>query len=169
MTRFAWFCAVVIFALSSSPAWSHSQVISSNPEDGEVVSALPEMVELEFNEELREPAFVAVVAPDGTSLETQTRIDGNRAIASVAPSPLTGQFAMNYRVVSADGHPISGSVSFVVETKSDTASPDPASANQGGKSNQDSPGGSSMFGLGIGLVALVVVVVVGLAVWWWLN
>lgn len=144
-----------------APAFAHSQIIGSNPKNGAHLDALPSTVEVKFNEELKEPAFIAVVAPNGDVLKTETTIEGNVARASVESSEQTGEFALNYRVVSADGHPITGSVTFSVEGASPTALPSPSAIS-------DQP--VTEVGMGIGwlilvIAAIIAVVVSGLALW----
>lgn len=151
--------------LTATPVYSHSQVVGSNPEDGATVAALPEMVEVEFSENLSQPAFIAVVAPNGDILETNTSIDGNVVRATVERSDQQGEYALNFRVVSADGHPITGSVRFKVESQATDASPNPESKNdEAFDTGSESDGTSSWF-----FIAIAVVVVgwgVAAALWW---
>lgn len=151
--------------LIATPVYSHSQVVGSNPEDGATVAALPETVEVEFSENLSEPAFIAVVAPDGEILETNTEIDGNIVRASVESSDQQGQYEVNFRVVSADGHPITGSVSFTVESTANEPSSSPeAQTDESADADANSDETSSWF-----FIAIAVVVFgwgVAAALWW---
>lgn len=151
--------------LVATPVYSHSQVIGANPEDGATVAELPQTVEVEFSENLSEPAFIAVVAPDGEILETNTRIDKNIVRASVESSDQQGLFAVNFRVVSADGHPITGSVSFTVESAATEVSPSPESkTDESADTDANSDETSNWF-----FIAIAVVVFgwgVAAALWW---
>lgn len=152
-------------ALISTPVFSHSQVIGSTPDDGATLTALPETVEVEFSENLSEPAFIAVVAPDGEILETNTQIDGNLVRASVGSSDQQGEYAVNFRVVSADGHPITGSVGFTVKAEPTGPSPSPeANSAEVADPDSNSDQTSSWF-----FIAIAVVVFgwgVTAALWW---
>lgn len=155
------------FVLIAAPVYSHSQVVGSNPEDGASLAALPETVEVEFSENLSEPAFIAVVAPDGEILETQTTIDKNIVRASVGSSEQQGEYTVNFRVVSADGHPITGSVRFTVESQAADVSRSPMpQTDETADPNSESDVTSSWFFIAIAVVVLGWGVAASL---WWMQ
>jgi methionine-rich copper-binding protein CopC len=125
--------ALVVLPLP--PAAAHATLIDSDPKDGATVQTLPDQVRLEFSEEVGSPAFVDVTAADGTEVA-----DGDpQVLGATVEAPLTadgpaGTYTIAYRVVSADGHPISGELTFDVTTGSagsavgSTDAPSPAAA-----------------------------------------
>jgi copper resistance protein C len=115
--------------LGAAPALAHTRLQSSNPSDGASLDTAPAQVSLTFNEEMT-PGFstITVVGPDGTHYETgDVSADGGTVTRSVLPLGPAGQYKIGYRVVSADGHPVSGEVSFTMTTAGQaTTTPAPA-------------------------------------------
>lgn len=105
----------LLVLLSTSPASAHAGLVGTDPSDGASLTTMPTSVTLSFNESIGNPAYVAVTAPDGTQLD----VSGARAVdaevhAEVADPGQRGTYTMAYRVVSADGHPVEGTVTFDV-------------------------------------------------------
>ena len=103
---------VVVPAL---PASAHNYLVSSAPAAGAVVTEQPGTVSLETNDELLEVedgAVIQVHGPDGRFYS-----DGCTSVAG--PSAETqvvlgapGEYTVAWKVVSTDGHPISGTWAF---------------------------------------------------------
>ena len=112
--------AAGLLVLSSPAAVGHAVLVSSTPEDGSTVATMPGEIVLTFNERVTTPAYVVAEAPDGTEVASgEARTDGTRVRATTRPADIAGEYRISYRVVSADGHPISGSV-FVTVTEGRT-------------------------------------------------
>ena len=61
--------------------------------------------------------FVAVTAPSGRTVKTSdVRTLDHVLSADVAPSDERGRYTVAYRIVSADGHPIAGEITFTTTT-----------------------------------------------------
>lgn len=100
----------------AAPALAHAELEGVSPENGAVLEQAPSEVELRFNEpvHLIEGAY-RLFASDGSdpALLTATAVNSNVVIA--LPAGLDeGAYAVAYRVVSADGHPLGGVVGFQV-------------------------------------------------------
>ncbi|PWJ26707.1 hypothetical protein ATK17_2881 [Branchiibius hedensis] len=98
-----------------APASAHDFLVSSNPANGSTVSTSLSKVTLSFNDiVLSQPSRpqVEVVGPDGKHYETgcATSIDRDVSVP-VALGP-SGTYVVTWRIVSADGHPVSTSISF---------------------------------------------------------
>ncbi|KYH43482.1 copper resistance CopC family protein [Branchiibius sp. NY16-3462-2] len=98
-----------------APASAHDFLVSSNPANGSTVSTPPAKVTLSFNDiVLSKPSApqLEVVGPDGKHYETgcATALDRDVSVP-VALGP-TGTYVVTWRIVSADGHPVSTSISF---------------------------------------------------------
>jgi methionine-rich copper-binding protein CopC len=97
-------------------------LVGSTPEDGATVETLPTQVTLEFSEEVGTPAFVEVTASDGTVVgDGEPDVLAATVTQSLSRSGPSGTYTIAYRVVSADGHSISGELTFDV-----TSGPPPA-------------------------------------------
>lgn len=119
--------------LTPGVAFAHAGLSDSSPANKEVVDALPAQISLEFSEEVSEPSFVVVTGPDGRTHESgKPTIEGNVAtqdIKAPASGTASGEWTVGYRVVSADGHPITGHVQFRVAAGSTPSGSPDASAS----------------------------------------
>ncbi|MGA8986504.1 copper resistance CopC family protein [Aeromicrobium sp.] len=103
-----------IVVLGSVPASAHSSLVGSDPEDGSTRATVPTSVTFTFTESVGNAA-VAVTAPDGSSVKiSDLRAVDNTVTARVAAADMKGRYSASYRVVSSDGHPVDGTVSFEV-------------------------------------------------------
>ncbi len=107
------FLAVSLVLLAGTmPAEGHASLVSSKPADGSQVATAPGTIELTFSEDV-DSGFVGVTAPDGSTLKTsEPRIDGASMSADLATSDQHGTYTVAYRIVSADGHPVSDEIRF---------------------------------------------------------
>jgi copper resistance protein C len=89
--------------------------VDSDPRDGATLSSPPSAITLTFSEPVQTSfTQVAVLDSAGGRYESgQPQIDGARVIQPVTPLR-NGSFQISYRVVSADGHPVTGTLSFAV-------------------------------------------------------
>lgn len=124
-TVLALFAAVV----GAASAGAHSRLVSSNPADGAQVSTSPQSVTLTFNEAIQESfAVLTVVGPDGNFWQAgQPSVVGPNISVGLRPLGPAGNYQVNYRVTSADGHPIEGKRSFTL-TVAGTGTPGPSAA-----------------------------------------
>ncbi len=128
--------ACVALLLGAAPAFAHTRLESSNPTDKSSVDAAPESVSLSFNEDISaEFATMSVVGPDGTNYQTgQVSAAGGQVSTGVSPLGPAGVYQIGYRVVSDDGHPVQGKVSFTLTAPGPGAlvSPAPTAADSAG-------------------------------------
>lgn len=116
----------LLILLSAAPASAHSALLSTDPVEGSVLSEAPSVVTLVFNEDVA-PQFVDGAITLGTEapVPVTATVTGGQVALDVAAETVTsgaGQaWQVDYRVVSADGHPISGTVAFTVEAVSSAA------------------------------------------------
>jgi methionine-rich copper-binding protein CopC len=121
--------AVCILLTGQLPADAHASLVSTDPADGSQVASAPETVELTFSEDL-DTGFVAVMAPDGTKVETsEPRLSGARMSADLEESHQSGVYTVAYRVVSVDGHPVTGQFTFTA-TSGHQATPQEAATEE---------------------------------------
>lgn len=102
---------VALLALAG-PAAAHTSLVSTDPGDGTTVDTAPEQVVLTFSENLREPSEASLMV-DGDAVDADVAVDGPRLVVTAA-QPAEGTHELNYRVVSADGHPVTGTTTFTV-------------------------------------------------------
>ena len=117
--------AIGVTALTLAPAAAHSELASSDPADGAELASAPRRVVLTFNEDVQETGTaVTVTDSSGARVDDEAglRVDGVDVVAPLAPDTGSGEYTVAYRVVSADGHVISGTLHFTV-TAPKTTSP----------------------------------------------
>lgn len=100
--------------LSAGPAAAHAALLSTTPKDGATVSAPLHELRLTFDEPVQEHFDkVAVAGPSGQAVAVGTlRFDGPSVIAPLGELPTAGRYTVAYRMVSDDGHVVSGSFTF---------------------------------------------------------
>lgn len=112
------------FLVPAAPASAHAALVSTTPEQGSVIGSSPTRVTLTFNEPVRViPGKTQVIAPDGKRVNTGDPVASGGALSldvRVADRPL-GTYLVSYRIISADGHPLSGGFMFSVGAPSQTA------------------------------------------------
>lgn len=109
--------ALACWMMGSGFAGAHTALTDSDPAKDATLTAPPTAITLTFSEDLN-PAFANVVVNgvDGRNwISDPPRVDGPKLSASVRTDlPGNGVYTVAYRVVSADGHPVSGSFAFTV-------------------------------------------------------
>lgn len=106
-----------VVMLTIPVAQAHATLVTTDPADGAAVANEPSKVSLTFNQNIGTPAYVVVKAPDGSKLEKgDPKVVDETVTQRVEHAGIAGEYTMSYRVVSADGHPISGTVTYTVES-----------------------------------------------------
>lgn len=131
--RLATTFAAMIFALSfltptlftAAPASAHAHLVESLPQAGAVLAAGPSEVVLTFDQPVQ--AFpgangVVVTGPKSSHWACgRARINGNTLTASMSEVGPPGRYQIHYRVLGADGHPITGSVPIDIRRSASAA------------------------------------------------
>lgn len=114
--------ALGLSATAAAPAWAHDTLISSVPEEGEVLTESPEEIVLEFSgsgltqgEDI--PNEILVRDEDGESWETEESavVEGSTMSTDLQDSLPNGEYTVTYHVVYSDGHDEELSFEFEVE------------------------------------------------------
>ncbi|GII59131.1 hypothetical protein Pth03_75200 [Planotetraspora thailandica] len=121
-------CAASLFL--ATPAQAHNVLIGSDPREGASLPATPGKVTLTFDQAVR-PDFarIAVTGPDGAQYEQgDVGVSGDSVFIALRPQGPAGAYVVSYRIVSNDGHPVTGTVPFTV---GGTAAGTPGAAGPG--------------------------------------
>lgn len=109
--------SLALLLVGSGPASAHASLVGSDPEDGATLKTAPTTITFTFNENVGNPAYVSVTAPNGSKVEvTGVRATDNRVTGTVADVDQKGRYTAAYRVVSADGHPVEGTIQYSTTT-----------------------------------------------------
>lgn len=108
--------AVAIVALAASPAAAHASLVSSSPRDGATLPTAPTSVSLTFDEAVGPKPVIIVTAPDGSRVDRGGTSARGPVLTTRVAIDTEGTFVIAYRVVSDDGHPVDGELTFSVGT-----------------------------------------------------
>ena len=108
--------AGVVLLGAPAPAAAHSALLGSSPAEGSVVTTVTTEVTLTFSEPVRAQfTTVAVTGPGGRAyVNGELSVRDNVVYQPVYPLR-SGDYEVAWRVVSLDGHPVSGMFSFTVQ------------------------------------------------------
>ena len=119
-------CGLVLGGAVIAPsAHAHSELISSDPAAGATLDAPPARVSFTFNEDLL-PDFVRFIATDPSGQTGDLPVSSVEGPTAAIDWPIgapAGEWTVSYRVVSQDGHPIEGAITFSYAAPSPTESP----------------------------------------------
>jgi len=167
-----------VLVAGAASAQAHDVLRSTDPADGSTVAVAPDHVTLTFDQPAQKLGTeIVVTAADGTRVSvgqpSLTDTDVTQLLADTRPA---GRYTVEWRVTSADGHPVSGTFTFTAlgeaATVADTAAPTTAApfptaaaskpaADPGAWGDGDNHVKPAL----VGFLLLVVAVGVGLATW----
>ena len=107
-------CLAVLLSIlcATTGAFAHASLVSTEPSDGSMMSQAPKSVRLRFNEPVR-PAAIKLIDGGGRERDDAVVSAHDDTIEITLPDNLArGAQFISYRVFSADGHPVGGSLTF---------------------------------------------------------
>ncbi|WP_091935267.1 CopD family protein [Blastococcus sp. DSM 46786] len=121
----------VLLLGSAGPARAHATLIGTAPAQGAVLAAAPDRAVFTFDGPVVDvPGGVQVFDARGREIESSAAVSGEELVVALPGSVGERTLVVVWRVVSEDGHPINGSLSFSVGAAStDVASPPAAAAS----------------------------------------
>lgn len=161
--------AAVLFTLfgTPQPAEAHNALVGTTPTDGSTVAEPPTAVVLTFNE----PAIatgtkVLVTGPDGSATSGSPKLVDNTVRQDLLPGLAAGEYTVDWRVTSADGHPVNGTFQFRVgagATPTGTSAAGTGATHASASVSPSSPGAADAEGGSSGWLWLLAVIPIGLA------
>lgn len=111
--------AVLVAAIAvlgvAAPASAHATLVSSDPAEGEVLAEAPDQVAFTFDEPVQlVPSGLLAFDASGEPVEVDASASGSVLEGRLPDGLGDGTYVVTWRVVSADGHPIAGSLTFHV-------------------------------------------------------
>jgi copper transport protein len=122
MKQAVWATLMLLTVLIPSAALAHASLIGSDPPDGALVMRAPSAVTLTFNEPVAPLTIRMVDASGAATAITDIRRDGVQLVLTPPAMPGEGARVVSWRVMSADGHPVRGSLTFWVGQRGNAAS-----------------------------------------------
>ena len=115
--------SIPLIAISASPANAHTSLEFSTPSDNQSIEFMPAELSASFDEDLIEIEGEVVntlelESADGTKyVLSAATIAGPTVSASAGDGEYpAGDYLLRYRVVSADGHPVTGEIKFSTQS-----------------------------------------------------
>lgn len=141
---------VFVLSVAMAPtASAHADLQVSTPEDGESLEIAPEEIRLTFSEELFEELVeISILDAAGDLYSTieveQTPPPGTDVIFPWPTQAPPGEYSIAYRVVSADGHPVTGTISFsYAPTASEPSALEPTPSDSTPSAESSTPASSA--------------------------
>ncbi|WP_033295981.1 copper resistance CopC family protein [Amycolatopsis jejuensis] len=159
---------VALFA-TATPALAHNVLVSSDPASGASVAKGPAKITLTFDQYVQNADVnqIAVTGPDGGQwAEGPVSVENNVLSAPLRPLGPAGKYTVGYRVLSADGHPVSGEIPFTLTTAGTGTPAKVDAAKAAGAPAQTAPQENSSSGVPIWvwIAGAVVLLAIGLTV-----
>ncbi|MDQ6522554.1 copper resistance protein CopC [Nocardioides sp. LHD-245] len=180
-TRYAIVAAMMALAAVPAAGWSlpaaaHASLVASDPDAGQRLDRLPDRARLEFSEAISSPAYVVVTAPDGSRADQgEARIDGGVVSVELGGAAPDGTYGLAFRVVSEDGHPVTGRIAFVVgdgplddtvpSAPTASTAPDAGADRTPAARDEADDGGPSLGQVQVGVAVALFAVAGGLLLW----
>jgi copper resistance protein C len=127
--------AVLLLGPGAGSAWAHDVLVDATPGQGSTVATGPADVTLEFSDAPQALGTQVVVAgPDGATVSQGAPTQDGATVRHPLDDGLrAGTYTVEWRVTSADGHPLAGTFDFVVAQDAPvTVAPASAAASQSG-------------------------------------
>ncbi|MGL4727376.1 MAG: copper resistance CopC family protein [Bosea sp. (in: a-proteobacteria)] len=110
------FAAILCLMFAAAPALAHSELRRSSPANGAALNAAPEAIELTFNEKVQVTA-IRLYRDGGTEIALERPAITERATERrLLPALSAGAYRIEWRAISADGHPVGGAIRFRIGT-----------------------------------------------------
>ncbi|GAA4803640.1 hypothetical protein GCM10025786_03040 [Nocardioides caeni] len=125
--------AVLAVLGTAVPASAHATLVSSDPAEGAILPGAPSSVTFTFDEAVQlVPDGLLAFDASGQPVEIDAAASGAEVTGELPGELGDGTYVVTWRVVSADGHPIAGSLTFHVgEPSLEVKPPDLAPADPG--------------------------------------
>jgi methionine-rich copper-binding protein CopC len=116
---------IFILATSITASTAHTSVVKTTPTYKSTLTELPSEIAIEFSEELmtiesQKINTIEMLHPDGSKIKITSLSVNKSTLTAKLPvaNYVDGTYIVNYRVVSADGHSVSGSYELYLNTPS---------------------------------------------------
>ncbi|PYI38225.1 copper resistance protein CopC [Arthrobacter psychrolactophilus] len=158
--------------LAAGPAQAHDALASSNPSNGDTVTTNPGKVSITLtkapNTDLPDSSIIKVTAPDGHVVSTGKVTADGPTLSIAADIDHPGEHTVEWRTVSADGHPIDGKFTFTYAEAGASAAATPTTATAESVENteqaatttvNDTEPDNTVWYIGGGIVLLALVII----------
>lgn len=117
--------ALAAVLLTAGRADAHNSLLGTDPADGSTVDAPPASITLTFDQPAQSLGTeIVVLGPDGSAVSTGDAALVDNTVSQALTTGLpAGAYSVEWRVTSADGHPLSGTFAFTAASGTEAAVP----------------------------------------------
>ncbi|MGA0883876.1 MAG: copper resistance CopC family protein [Candidatus Nanopelagicales bacterium] len=113
MTKFFKVLLLTVFlTFQGSLSFAHSELVSTDPLDGAVLTVLPQTFIVTYNEDLISDGSFAVLVNEGVATDLVAEVVANDVIITMPSDLESGVYSVEYKTVASDGHPQEGIINF---------------------------------------------------------
>jgi hypothetical protein len=122
MKKFLSILSIVAFTfIGAQAAQAHAQISSTFPVKNKITKTAPNLIWIEFDGNLitldgKAMNIITIFDSKNKRIDDNSNVVGGARITTHPKFPLKpGKYSVNYRVVSEDGHPVSGNYYFTYQ------------------------------------------------------
>ncbi|SEI97997.1 hypothetical protein SAMN04488127_0960 [Bhargavaea ginsengi] len=132
---------ILFVMILPSGVLAHSHMETSVPEDGATVTEPLEEIVLTFSAGIEEGSKLVLTGGEGETEFEEMVVEGDR-LTGILTAPLPdGEWTLGWEVISEDGHPISGELSFTAAAGITAEGEQPAGGNAEEAAGQEESSG----------------------------
>lgn len=113
LVRLLFLAAALSLMLVGTRARAHASLVHAEPASGSVLAQAPAAITLGFNEDVT-PTRIRIIDADGRSAAPRAVHAEGATLTVQLPALGQGSHALSWHVISTDGHPVSGVLTFSV-------------------------------------------------------
>ncbi|WP_066054975.1 copper resistance CopC family protein [Robertmurraya korlensis] len=115
MKRLFIYFTSVLFGVLPTVVFAHTELSSSYPESGQVITDEMKEINLSFAGEIEALSTMSLMK-DGQEINfTSVQTQGNQLVGVLDQPLKSGSYLLNWNIAGEDGHPITGEIPFVVQ------------------------------------------------------
>lgn len=121
---------LTVFWLLPSIASAHTQLSTSNPAEGQVITVDLHEISLTFNESIEELSTMKLFLDGNEVPFQQVQIQAEKMIGTLSKPMENGTYLIEWKIAGKDGHPVTGEISFLVQREIVNQDPNSPTSNQ---------------------------------------
>jgi methionine-rich copper-binding protein CopC len=114
--------ALLLWGAAATPASAHADVEGTQPRNGAHLATAPAAVRVTFGEDVSLTA-ARLVGPSGAEIPSSATVSGATVTITPTAALSPGAVTAAWQVRSDDGHPVAGSMAFIIGPKPRTGPP----------------------------------------------
>lgn len=107
--------ASLLFFLLGTNVFAHSNIETSFPKSGEVLTQSPKDIKLSFETNLEQTSTFTLQDSLGATIPLKRSIKGTLLVGALDSELANGEYKILWRVIGTDGHPLEGEIPFSVQ------------------------------------------------------